>query len=289
MLRAMSSPALHRFQVLAAALLFSTGGAAIKATTLTPWQVASFRSGVAALALMLVMPTWRRWWRPRALLVGLGYAVTMTTYVTGNKFTTAANTIFLQSTAPLYLLLLGPLLLRERMRRSDVVLTAAIAVGMALFFVGLDEPVATAPRPLLGNMAGALCGFSWALTILGLRWLGRAEKEGETNLTGSAVVAGNLITFAVCLFLALPVRDSVPLDWGVIVYLGVLQIGLAYIFLTRGVRRLPALETSLLLLLEPVLAVVWAWLAHGERPGSWSLAGCTIILVATFVRAVRGR
>jgi drug/metabolite transporter (DMT)-like permease len=69
----------------------------------------------------------------------------------------------------------------------------------------------------------------------------------------------------------------------------VFQIGLAYIFLTRGVRRLPALETSLLLLLEPVLAVVWAWLAHGERPGSWSFAGCTIILVATFVRAVRGR
>ena len=285
----MSSPGLHRFQVLAAALLFSTGGAAIKATTLTSWQVACFRSGVAALALMLVMPRWRGWWKPRTLLVGLGYAVTMTAYVTGNKFTTAANTIFLQSTAPIYLLLLGPLLLRERVRRDDVVLTAAIAVGMAMFFVGLDDPIATAPRPLLGNLAGALCGISWAMTILGLRWLGREEEDGKTDTTGAAVVAGNLITFVVCLPLALPVRDAVALDWVVIVYLGVFQIGLAYIFLTHGVRRLPALETSLLLLLEPVLNVIWAWLVHGERPGGWSSAGCAIILAATLLRAFRGR
>jgi drug/metabolite transporter (DMT)-like permease len=211
-------------------------------------------------------------------------------YVTGNKLTTAANTIFLQSTAPLYLLLLGPLLLRERTRRNDLLFAGALAIGMLLFFVGIDAPAATAPDPLRGNIAGALSGLSWALTILGLRWLGRTHGEGkEGDAAGSAVVAGNLITGAVCLVPALPVHDSVPGDWAVIAYLGLFQIGLAYVCLTRGVRRLPALEASLLLLLEPVLNALWAWLIHAERPGPWSLAGCGIILAATLLRTLQER
>jgi drug/metabolite transporter (DMT)-like permease len=78
------------------------------------------------------------------------------------------------------------------------------------------------------------------------------------------------------------------IDWAIIFYLGIFQIGLAYVCMTFGVRRLPALETSLLLLLEPVLNAVWAWMIHGERPGPWSLAGCAIILGATLLRALQG-
>jgi DME family drug/metabolite transporter len=286
----MTSPTISRMQLLTAALLFSTGGAAIKATTLTSWQVAGFRSGLAGLALLIVMPAWRRVWSVRALAVGCAYAATMIFYVTGNKLTTAANTIFLQSTAPLYLLILGPLVLRERTRRIDLVFAAALAVGMLMFFVGIEAPVATAPDPLRGNVAGALSGFSWALTIMGLRWLGRAHRNDDgRDDAGAAVVAGNLITCLVCLFPALPVRGAVAVDWIVVAYLGLFQIGLAYVCLTRGVRRLPALEASLLLLLEPVLNALWAWLIHAERPGPWSLTGCGIILAATLLRTMRER
>jgi drug/metabolite transporter (DMT)-like permease len=285
----MSSLTVNRFQVLAAALLFSTGGAAIKATTLTAWQVACFRSGLAGLALMIALPAWRRIWTPRAMLVGLAYAATMIAYVTGNKLTTAANTIFLQSTAPFYLLLLGPLLLRERVKRADLVFGSSLAVGMILFFVGIEAPQTTAPRPFEGNVIAALSGLTWAMTLLGLRWLGRSDDRGSADEAGAAVVAGNLIAFLVCLPMALPVSQIAPLDGVVVFYLGVFQIGLAYVCLTFGVRRLPALETSLLLLLEPVANAVWAWLVHGERPGPWSLAGCAIILAATFVRALKSR
>jgi drug/metabolite transporter (DMT)-like permease len=109
-----------RLLVLSAALLFSTGGAAIKATALTGWQVASFRSGIAAVVLLLCMPAWRRVWHPRTLAVGAAYAATMILFVLANKLTTATNTIFLQYTAPLYLLLLAPWLLREPVRLSDL-------------------------------------------------------------------------------------------------------------------------------------------------------------------------
>jgi len=272
----------HRLQLALAALLFSTGGAVVKATALNSWQVASFRSGVAALVLFVALPQWRRFWSPRSMLVGLAYAATMILYVTGNKLTTAANTIFLQATAPMYLLLLGPLLLREKIRPRDLVYTAAMAIGMVLMFVGVEPPVDTAPDPVRGNIVGAFCGVSWALTILGLRWLGRTSVVSDNRDTaGGAVVAGNLLAFVICLPLALPVEQAVATDWFAIGYLGVLQIGVAYIAMTRGMRHVPALEAALLLLLEPVMATVWAWLVHGEQPGPWSLAGCLVILAAS--------
>ena len=275
-----------RLQILAAALLFSTGGAAIKACSFSAWQVACLRSAIAAVALFLVLPEGRRFFSPRALAVGAAYGTTMLCFVGGNKLTTAANTIFLQSTAPLYLLVLGPWLLREKIRRADVVLMVSMGVGLSLFFVGIDPPVATAPDPFRGNLLGALAGASWALTILGLRWLGRSTESVPGQSAAAAVIAGNLIAAAVALPLALPLPAGEPVDWTVIVYLGLFQIGLAYVFMTRGVRGVPALEVSLLLLLEPVLSVVWAWMVHGERPGSWSAAGCAIILVATLAWAV---
>lgn len=282
-----SSPLLHRLQILGAAALFSTGGAAIKAVSLSSWQVASFRSALAALALLIALPAARRWWRPRCLLVGAAYAATMVLYVSGNKLTTAANTIFLQSTAPMYLLLLGPWLLGERTKRSDFFFTGTLAAGMVLFFVGSEPPLATAPRPLLGNFLSALCGVTWALTILGLRWLARGKTEGDADPVGGAVIAGNLLAGVACAPMALPVQGSTWVDWTIIGYLGVFQIGLAYVWMTRAVRHVPVLETGLLLLLEPVLNAFWAWIVHSERPGSWSLAGCAIILAATAGHTIR--
>jgi drug/metabolite transporter (DMT)-like permease len=286
---AAGSALLPRLQVLGAALLFSTGGAAIKACSLSAWQVAGFRSAVAAAALLIALPAARARPRPRTLAVGAAYAATLILFVTANKLTTAANTIFLQSTAPIYLLLLGPWLLGERVRRADLAMTAALGLGLASFFVGSDPHVATAPEPLRGNVLAAASGFTWALTIVGLRGLGRGDASADAPGAVAAVVAGNLIAFAVCLPPAWPVAASTPLDWAVIGYLGVFQIGLAYVLLTRGVRRLPALEVSLLILVEPVLNAVWAFLIHGERPGPWSAAGCTLILVATAARVAAGR
>lgn len=282
----MTTISVPRLQILGAALLFSTGGAAIKACSLSSWQIASFRSGVAALALLLLLPGSRRWWQPRSLAVGAAYAATMVLYVSANKLTTAANTIFLQSTAPIYLLLLGPWLIREKVRRRDLAFVAILALGMILFFLGVEPPQQTAPAPAIGNALGAAAGFTWALTILGLRWLGRRDGQTGTE-TEASVVAGNLIAFVCCLPLAWPVENSRSLDWVLIGNLGVFQIALAYLFLTRGIRGVSALEASLLILLEPVLNAFWAWLVHGEQPGPWSLAGCALILGSTLLFSIR--
>ena len=274
-----------RLQLLAAAALFSTGGAAIKATDLSSWQVASFRSGIAALTILLLVPAARRGWTPRAAMVGVTYAATMVLFVVANKLTTAANAIFLQSSAPLYVLLLGPWLLREPVRRRDLLFMAAVGAGLALFFVGTEAPVATAPDPFLGNLVALCSGVAWALTVVGLRWLG-GQEQGEAAFATIAI--GNVLAFALCLPLALPVRDAAAADWLTIGYLGVFQIGFAYLFLTSGIRHVPALEASVLLLVEPALNPMWAALLHDEIPSHWSIAGGALILGATLVRTWQG-
>src|ERR1700728_4795061 len=171
--------------LMAAAVLFSTGGAAIKAISLTPWQIASFRSGIAALSLALLIPDGRRRWRWALLPVGAAYAATLVLFVIATKLTPSANAIFLQSTAPLYLLLIGPLLLKEPLSRSDLLVLLAVAAGMLLCFGSSGPAVGSAPDPRTGNLLGAATGLTWALTVSGLRWLGRRASVSSNPATAT--------------------------------------------------------------------------------------------------------
>ena len=272
-----------RLRLAAAAALFSTGGAAIKATTLSAWQVASFRSGVAALVVFLLVPAARKGMSWKVGVVAITYAATMIIFVASNKNTTAANAIFLQGTAPLYVLVLAPWLLRERISRADMGAMCALALGLALVVMGATQPGVTAPNPSLGNMLGLLSGLSWALTLVGLRWLGTGEDGEQSTL--ATVVAGNALASLACLPAALPVASATGVDWAVIAYLGVIQIGFAYYLMTRGIRGVPAFEASMILLIEPALSPVWAWAVHGERPGLLPIVGGILILGATVARA----
>lgn len=280
-----------RLQVLAAALLFSTGGAAIKSIDLGGWQIACVRSGIAALVLLVLVPSARRVFNWRVIAVGVAYATTLICFVLANRMTTAANTIFLQSAAPLYLLLLAPWLLGERLRRRDLYLMAVMVVGLAAFFLADATPSATAPAPLQGNLLAALAGVSWSFVVVGLRAFGRRDSgaAGGGGLALAAVTAGNLIACLVALPMALPLTGGSAGDWGIVLYLGTIQVALAYVFMAAGVRWIPAMETSLLLLIEPVLNPVWAWWLHGERPAGLAMAGGALILGATVASLLLGR
>jgi drug/metabolite transporter (DMT)-like permease len=269
--------------LIAAAFLFSTGGAAIKAISLTPWQIASFRSGIAALTLAVFLKEGRRIWRPSLLPVGAAYAATLVFFTLATRLTTSANAIYLQSTAPLYLLLIGPLLLKEPLTRFDLLFLAAVAAGMLLCFRSSQTVLATAPDPRTGNLFGAASGLSWALTVSGLRWLGR--REGEGNAATATVVLGNLLACLVTLPKAFPVTHIALPSVAALLYLGVFQIGLAYSFVTRAIRHVPAFEATTVLLLEPALNPVWVWLLQGERPARNSIAGGLLILSATLLSA----
>jgi drug/metabolite transporter, DME family len=276
-----------RLRIFTAAACFSTGGALFKLTRLTGWQVAGFRALLAAGAVFVLLPEARRAWTWRAGLVGVAYACTTVLFVQANKLTTAASAVFLQDSSPLFILLLAPWLLQERPRREDLVFLGVAAVGMACLLGSGGAPQRTATNPAFGNVLAAVSALTFALTVMGYRWLAVRSGGGSdsSGAVAAAAVSGNVIAFLFCLPFALPPGTVRLADWAIVAWLGVVQLGVGYAVLARAVPYLPALEVSLLLLLEPVLNPIWTWMVHRERPGSWTVAGGAIILGATVVKS----
>ena len=262
---------LARLQVVGAAVLFSTGGAAIKGTSYTGirggLEVASLRSGVAAAAIAAILPGSRRNWTRRTWIVGAAYAATVILFVLANKQTTSANAIFLQSTAPLYVLLAGVFLLHERVRGRRR------ACVMLVHHHRPDDGRVRARRtrwrrrrgPALGDVLALISGVTWAAHAARPA-LDRPRAGRHRAPRAGATVAGNLIAFVGLPALgaaALRRRPGLGADR---LPRASSQIGLAYLLLTAAVRHVPAFEVSLLLLVEPALNPVWSWLVHGETP-----------------------
>src|SRR5258705_1833798 len=259
-----------RSKIIAAAVLFSSGGAAIKFCGFGAWQLAAFRAALAMLTILVLLPEARRGWSWRTVVVGFSYAATTLLYVQANKHTTAASAIFLQSTSPLFILLLAPVLLGEHATRRDIGQMAVMGVGLGLFLLGHDRPSVTAPDPVLGNVLAAICAVTWAFTVMGYRWL---AARGQS--VAAAAVGGNLTAATIAFIMAQPLVSGRPVDWAVVVFLGVCRPGIPDPFWARAVPGVRALEVGLFLLIEPVLNPIWAWLVHGEMPGPATLAGCS--------------
>lgn len=307
----MTSRSSAALQAVVAGILFSTGGAAVKATALDGWQVAGTRSLIAAVVLLVAIPAARRWagggegatrvaagsgwWRGparrRALLLTLGtgccYCLTLVLFVHAAKRTTAAETIFLQSTAPLFVLLLSPLLLRERPSGRQLLFVPLFGAGLVMALYGGADAAASAPDPRTGNILAVFCGLAYGLTLIGLRAAGRPRPGGRDSAAPgiAAAACGNVIVCLACLPVMFPFRSVEPGDLVVVAYLGLFQVALAYVLVTRAARVLHAPVLALLLLLEPALTPFWAMWFHGEQPHLLTWLGGALIAAATVLLA----
>jgi drug/metabolite transporter (DMT)-like permease len=268
------------FLVLAAALLWSTGGLFIKWTELSAYELTFGRSLLAALVVAFF--TRREGFRLNAMtiLTSLLYAGLLILFVVATKLTTAANAIFLQYTAPIYVLILEPLFYKEKFRRADLVTVVACVMGMSLFFVGKLRP-----QDVSGNLAALASGLCFAFYILLLRH----PRSQQVN-RASSVIYGNLLLviitapFGLAAFAQMSMRDA-----GIVLYLGVFQIGVAYTFFTLGMARgVRSLDASIVGYIEPVLNPVWVFIFLGERPSGWALIGGSIIIAAVVSHTIWG-
>jgi drug/metabolite transporter, DME family len=264
--------------VLAAALLWSTGGLFIKATPLGALELSFGRSLLAALTVAVL--TRREGFRLdlKTLVASVLYAALLVLFVVANKLTTAANAIFLQYTAPVYVLVLEPLVFKERFRRGDFITVAACVAGMSLFFVGRLRP-----DDVAGNLAALGSGLCFALFLLLLRH----QRGGESN-RASSVIYGNLLICLVTLpAFARAATTLTTKDVLIVSYLGVIQIGLAYTLFTLGIARgVRSLDAGVVGYIEPMLNPVWVFLFLGERPSRWAAAGGCIIIVAVLAHTL---
>ena len=268
--------------VLGAALLWSTGGVFIKMGKeggLSDAELSCARAVFAAATVMLL--TRREGFRIN-LVTGAAavlYALLLYLFVRATMLTTAANAIFLQYTAPVYILLLEPVLFKEKYRAQDFLTVAACVGGMSLFFVGQLRPA-----DVEGNLTALGSGLCFALFFLLLRHpRARAVNRASSVIYGNWLLALSMLAGLV-FFPELARGEGDPFtarNLAVVAYLGVVQIGVAYTLLTAGVARgVKSLDAGIIGYIEPVLNPIWVFLALGERPSQWALLGGAIIIAA---------
>ena len=274
--------------VVGAAVLWSTGGLFIKAIQLSAFELSFGRSLLAAITIAIFTRREGFGINKISAVTSILYAALIILFVLATKLTTAANAIFLQYTAPVYVLLLEPVFYKEKFRGRDFITVALCLGGMTLFFVGKLRP-----QDVSGNLLALASGVAFALFVL----LMRHSKARDVNRASSAIY-GNLIAVAICTpwFLGAAKRGISATDFACIAYLGIVQIGFAYLLFTlamaRGVR---SLDAGIIGYIEPVLNPVWVFLFIGERPSGWAMIGGLIIVTSVIfhtlieIRAKRRR
>ena len=257
--------------IVAAALLWSSGGIGIKAVADSALKVTFYRSLFAALGLFIAFRKdvfTRRWTSTAAFITALAcYGGCLTAFVFATKWTTAANAIFLQYAGVIWVLLLSPLVLREPIRARDAIAIGVALAGMALFFIGKFEA-----RGMAGNAMAIVSSFFFAGLILALR------REHEASQ--SAITWGNLLlAIAVAPFIASDFSLTMK-SFAILLFLGLVQIAAAYALFVRGLKYVTATEASLTGMVEPVANPIWVFLILGERPSVFAVIGGAIVLAA---------
>jgi drug/metabolite transporter (DMT)-like permease len=256
-----------------AATLFSTSGLFIKIISISPLALVSARSIIAAAVIVLWLRRPHFTWSFAQVGGGVALALTQILFVISTRQTTAANAIFLQYTAPVYVALFGAWFLGERAKSYDWLTMAAIAVGFLLFF---NEKLS--PEGWWGNVYAILSGITLAWLLLFMRKQ-KDESTAETMLLGNILAAIIGLPFLIT-------ASPTPGDWAGIFFLGVLQLGIPFIMMSVAIKWLTAVEAVLIQTLEPIFNPIWVFLVIGETPSILALAGGLVVLAAVTGRAV---
>lgn len=277
---------LHRKGLLAlviTALLWSTGGLLIKSIPYSPLTIAGGRSAIAAIVMLL----WLRKPKPIWTLAQWGsivsYTLTVILFVMATKLTTAANAIFLQYTAPVWVALFSAFITKERLTRTDIITVGIVMLGMSVFFLDKMEG---------GALAGNIIALCSGLAFAGVALFMRAQKGVSTT---ESILLGNVLTFVVCAMFLVPSATSQvpgatfqiavsPFSLFALLAMGVFQLGISYILYSWAMKHVTAIEAVLLTTLEPILNPVWVALFYGEVPSFMAMVGGAIVVVGVVAR-----
>jgi len=272
--------------LVAVVCIFSTSGVAIKLMTLDGMTISGARSAIAALVMWFFIgrPKWT--WSVAQIGGAVAYVLMQLFFIYATQLTTATNAIFLQYTSPMFVAFFSIWYLREIPKRADWLAMAAIIVGMFLLFGDALFAISSAGGThLKGTITAVLSGISMAWFVLFLR----KQKDGSLL---ESLLLGNILG---ALLGAPAIWDSVQSgdllvfnNWGIILFLGLIQIGLAMVLYSIVLKNLTAVEAVLVQTLEPVLNPIWVVIAVSELPTPLAAVGAVVVLVAVLVRSLRG-
>jgi drug/metabolite transporter (DMT)-like permease len=271
--------------VVLAVLLWSIGGLFIKITTVSGFEVNLGRCLFAAITIAVLTRFKALKADKFTLFAAIFYVGALSFFAVANKYTTAANAIFLQYTAPVYILAFAPIVLKEKFRVGDLATVVACLAGMSLFFVDSSTTGGlSSESQLIGNVLGIFSGITFGGYILLLR-----HPKARNQNPASSVFYGNLFAIAAMA----PFVIAAPSVWTgrdlvSVFVLGVFQIGLSYYLFTYGVTHgVRSLDASIIGFIEPLLNPVWVFLVVGERPSRWAIAGGATIIAAILLHTLR--
>lgn len=267
-------------QMLVCAALWSIAGIFIK---LIPWNgfaVAGMRSLVAGTTIYISMCLMgvKYVLNKKTALAGFFSGFTYICFVCANKLTTAANAIVLQFTSPVFIIIASALLLKQAIRKQDILVVSFTLIGIALFFLDKLES-----GYILGNCVAIAAGMFMAGMYVSV-------GEMEENMRFSGILNGQILTFLVGLPFVIatkPQFTSVAILS--IIILGVFQLGISYVLYVKSSRYCPPLACSLLGAVEPLLNPVWVLIFDGERPGIFALIGSVIVIVSITLWCIFGQ
>lgn len=273
----MSTQSEHNKGILAVfltAILWSSGGLLIKLVTLSSMQISFFRCAIAAIVFALMF-------RKRVLLINklslfnsLMYAAVLILFVIATKTTTAANAIFLQSTAPIYVLIFEPILTKTKWEKINIITIVVCFFGMILFFTG-----DLTPGDIEGNIAALFAGVAFAAFFLGMR-------KNDSQYGESSIFYGNILVTLFCIPFITDLNSISLNNFVLVTLLGVFQIAFAYALFSFGIKRIIAVEASIISMFEPVLNPIWVFIGYGEVPSFYAIIGGIIIITAITARTI---
>jgi len=253
-------------------IIWSTGGFLIKLIPWSPIAIAGVRSGFTSVVIYFFD-------RPKSYLFSkytwagaLFYTLMVICFVLGNKMTTAGNVILIQYAAPIYVALFSFYFLGEKSTKIDWIAIFLIFLGLGFFFI--EE---LSMNQLNGKIMAILSGIGFA----GLTICMRKEKNDSPI---HSVLIGNIITFIICCPGYLSGITSTLHSWLIIAFLGVVQLGIAYILYSTAIKHVSALDAIIYPVIEPIFNPVFAFIILGESMSIFGIMGGFLVLLGVVAR-----
>lgn len=250
------------------AVLWSTSGYLLIFVDWNPIATTGTRSAIALIPMFIMFgkPRPIRGFAP--IMAAVCYAATLFTFVAANRLTTAANAILLQYTAPIYVVFLSAWLLKEKIRKQDIITVVLMLLGMLLFFINDVDT-----RGFWGNILALLSGFVFAVMIVCLRRIKDSAYRGA-----DAIMWGNMICAVIGIPFIAVVGLPSPISWLGLGLLGLFQLGLAYCLYVIAVKDVTALELAIIPVIEPLLNPIIVAVFALQMPGVFVIVGGVIVV-----------
>ena len=262
------------------AVLWSTSGVVMKYIDWSPFLIGGGRAifSTTIVGISVYISGYKLKVTKKCVCSAAASFINVVLYIAGNKLTTAANSIVLQYTAPIFILVITAFVLKKKLKKIEVSMILLATFGIILFFMDkLDT------NGMVGNILSVLSGLFLAIMMV---LNGIIEDDGE-RMTGILLGHGSLALIGTPIGLML--TDSANITTFpilLVVYLGVFQMGLSYVIYGRVAGKISPVAASLISMIEPMLNPVLVALIYGEIPGFWAIIGAIIIILAVVIYTI---